>query len=320
MNKFKFQELIPKPNGVKSEELSPKIGMDTEIKQALLSLYREMASEFNFPPGVLVRDFQRHRHTIGLVHRFAPRETHRHVLDIAAGWAIPSRLLLKEGYEVHLTDSYAIGGQPICDYNRNIFPLTRIDDLDRDKLPFSTGSFDAVLWLGTIEHLQNSPKRILTWIYRILRPGGVVLIDTPNILELRKRIMLLLGRSIMPQVKFIYDAPRHADHHLEYTKRDLEYVVRKSGFTVAYSEEVDTISAITIERRMKRADRKETESQYNQMTQFIPGFDAGNIYSYMKLPFSLLVKLVPSLRDALFIVGFKDEGRREALSAIDRTT
>ena len=280
---------------------------EADIKSALMGLYGDVAREFDFPSGVLVRDLERHRHTIGLVHRFAPRATHRRILDIAAGWAIPSRLLLKEGYEVHLTDSHTIGGQPVCEYNRKTFPLTRIDDLERDELPFSQNSFDAVLWLGTIEHLQNSPKRILQWIHGILSPGGILLIDTPNILELRKRVMLLLGRSIMPHMKFIYDAPRHADHHFEYTKNDLEYVVRKSGFAVAYSEAVDTISGVTIKKRLKYEDRKESESQGAQMTQFVPGFDPGNIYSYVKLPFSLLVKLLPSLRDTLFVVGRKDE-------------
>lgn len=282
---------------------------DAEIKSELMRLYGDAAREFGFPPGVLVRDFERHRHTLRLIRRFAPLTTHRRVLDIAAGWAIPSRLLLKEGYEVQLTDSTALGGLPVCEYNRKTFPLTLINDLERDALPFAENAFDLVLWLGTIEHLQNSPKRVLQWIHGILRPGGILLIDTPNILELRKRVMMLFGRSIMPHMKFIYDAPRHSDHHFEYTKDDLEFVAGRSGFAVAYCEAVDTISGITIKKRLKYKDRTELETQGAQMTQFVPGFDPLNLYSYLKLPFALWVRMAPSLRDTLFLVGRKDAPR-----------
>ncbi len=277
------------------------------IRSALLELYEQVARDFDFPVGVLVRELQRHVHTIELVHRFAPLRTHPRVLDLAAGWAIPSRCLLKEGYAIHLTDSPSIGGEKLCDYSAKTFPLTRIDDLEREELPFPPGSFDVVLWLATIEHLQNSPKPVFQSIHRVLRPGGVLIMDTPNILELRKRVMLLMGRSIMPNMKYIFNAPRHADHHYEYTKADLEYVVGQSGFAIAHSEVVDTISGITVRRRLKHKDRTEAGSQLRQATQFVPGFDPLNFYSYLKLPFSALVKLVPSLRDMLYIVGRKDD-------------
>ena len=277
---------------------------ESDIKIQLLSLYEEISREFNVPQGILIRDYQRHIHTIHLVHNYVPY-THKKILDVAAGWAIPSRVLLQEGYEVHITDSYVVGGEHVCGFNKNIFPFTRIDDLEKEKLPFSENTFDAILWLGTIEHLQNSPKRVLEWMHRILKKNGFLIIDTPNILELRRRIMFLFGESFMPQIKFIFDAKRHVDHHFEYTKSDLEYATKKSGFKIVYSNIVDTISAITIDKKTRHKDRKEGESELRQMTQFKIGFDITNVYSYIKIPYSILVKLVPSFRDTLFIVGEK---------------
>lgn len=278
---------------------------DPGLKAKLLAAYDEIGGAFRIPPGVLCRDFQRHVHTLDLVRRFAPLETHKRVLDVSAGWAVPSRILKQSGYDVHLTDSPRIGGEDVCAFNERSFPLTRINDLERDPLPFAPGSFDVVLWLATIEHLQNSPRRVLEWIRSILRPGGIAIIDTPNILELRKRVMMLLGKSIMPSMKFIYDAEQHADHHFEYTKGDLEFVVSRAGFEVVCSEQVDTISAITIKKRIKHKDRKATESYASQMTQFAPGFNPLSLYSYAKIPLTILASLRPALRDTLFIVGRK---------------
>lgn len=274
-----------------------------DLESQLLAAYDEVGTAFGIPPGVICRDYVRHLHTLNLVARFAPRSTHPRVLDVSAGWAVPSRCLQRNGYDVHLTDSPMIAGEEVCAFNERLFPLTHINDLERDALPFEPGSFDVVLWLATIEHLQNSPRRVLEWIRSILKPGGVVIIDTPNVLELRKRLMLLLGWSIMPSMKFLYDGARHSDHHFEYTQQDLEYVLGRAGFEVVSSECVDTLSGLSIQQRIRHGKRKATESQIGQMTQFAPGFNPRSLYSYAQLPMRLLLKVRPALRDTLYIVG-----------------
>jgi len=46
-----------------------------------------------------------------------------------------------------------------------------------------TSSYDAVVFLQTIEHVQE-PAAVLEHIHRILAPGGVAYVSTPNVLRL----------------------------------------------------------------------------------------------------------------------------------------
>jgi len=55
------------------------------------------------------------------------------------------------------------------------------------------GAYDAVVMLALIEHLFD-PLRAMQNIRSMLRPGGFVYIDTPNIAKWTRRLKLLAGR------------------------------------------------------------------------------------------------------------------------------
>ncbi len=56
---------------------------------------------------------------------------------------------------------------------------------DGKKLPFSDGSFDTVLMTEVLEHLFE-PDIVMSELYRVLRPGGRLLLTTPFIWELHE--------------------------------------------------------------------------------------------------------------------------------------
>ncbi|HEC34680.1 MAG TPA: SAM-dependent methyltransferase [Chloroflexi bacterium] len=49
------------------------------------------------------------------------------------------------------------------------------------SLPFADSEFDVVLCLETVEHVSQ-PERLLTELGRVTRPGGILILSTPNVL------------------------------------------------------------------------------------------------------------------------------------------
>ena len=68
----------------------------------------------------------------------------------------------------------------------------RVDvaDLNLDPLPYANGKFDLVTCTEVVEHLENY-RRLLREMYRVLKPGGTVIITTPNVLNLQSRFRFL---------------------------------------------------------------------------------------------------------------------------------
>jgi SAM-dependent methyltransferase len=67
-------------------------------------------------------------------------------------------------------------------------------EMDANDMPEGRcGSYDAVLMLALIEHLLD-PLRTMQKARLLLKPGGFVYIDTPNIAKYTRRAKLLLGR------------------------------------------------------------------------------------------------------------------------------
>jgi SAM-dependent methyltransferase len=77
-----------------------------------------------------------------------------------------------------------------CDYTDQLMELpgqeVHLVELDREPLPFRDGEFALVTCAETIEHLENF-RALLREAFRVLRPGGIFVLSTPNILNLRSR-------------------------------------------------------------------------------------------------------------------------------------
>lgn len=66
--------------------------------------------------------------------------------------------------------------------------------MDAERIPKSQhGKYDAVIMIALIEHLID-PLGSMQKIKKLLKPGGFVYIDTPNIAKFTRKITLLLGR------------------------------------------------------------------------------------------------------------------------------
>jgi len=100
------------------------------------------------------------------------------VLDVACGPGYGSYFLLGRGA------SQVIGGDiypPAIEVAKKNFRKSGIDFflLDATVIPFADESFDIVVSLETIEHLEQY-RQYLTEVQRVLKPGGIFVCSTPN--------------------------------------------------------------------------------------------------------------------------------------------
>lgn len=82
-------------------------------------------------------------------------------------------------------------------------------DLDRDPLPLADGEVDAAVAVEIIEHLEN-PRAFVRELVRVVRPGGWVLITTPNQLSVLSLLTLLLKQRFAAFHDGAYPAHRTA--------------------------------------------------------------------------------------------------------------
>ncbi|MGW7298293.1 methyltransferase domain-containing protein [Streptomyces sp. NPDC054829] len=109
-------------------------------------------------------------------------------------------------------------------------------ELTGGGLPFKDESADAVLFSEVVEHLVD-PDAALDEIRRVLRPGGHLMLSTPNLAAWYNRALLLAGvQPVFSEVSLraIHGRPgKEVVGHLRlYTARALKEFVAASGFEV----------------------------------------------------------------------------------------
>jgi ubiquinone/menaquinone biosynthesis C-methylase UbiE len=95
-------------------------------------------------------------------------------------------------------------------------PNQKVDvaDLNHQALPFESARFDVITCSETLEHLENY-WRVLREVLRVLRPGGIAVFSTPNILNLRSRFRFFstgfynLFGPVMPDEKDVFSPRGH---------------------------------------------------------------------------------------------------------------
>jgi len=107
---------------------------------------------------------------------------HGRVLDVGAGQGALSRRLLELGYQVDA-----------CDLVPDNFRLEEVEcrRVWADcTLPFEPATFDAAMAVEVVEHVDGH-RAFFAQIARVLKPGGVLVFTTPNILSIKSRLLFL---------------------------------------------------------------------------------------------------------------------------------
>jgi len=100
---------------------------------------------------------------------------------------------------------------------------------DACNLPFRDESFEVVLFCEVIEHIMRYPNVALDEIYRVLRPGGSLVLSAFNYARLQNRIRLLVGKNPSP---LYFPKEGFNGHYRQYVRFEIEEMLRETGFEV----------------------------------------------------------------------------------------
>jgi SAM-dependent methyltransferase len=103
-------------------------------------------------------------------------------------------------------------------------------NIEEDRFPYENDTFDLVLFCEILEHLPSDPIHPLAEIHRVLRPGGTLLLTTPNATRLENLVRMIHGENVY-EVLSGYGA--YGRHNREYTLDELRTLLGGCGYDVS---------------------------------------------------------------------------------------
>jgi len=137
--------------------------------------------------------------------RLVPDRRPLRALDVGAGEGYFSRKLKDVGVEVEA-----------CDFRAECFKCRDISFIKADlneKLPCESNRYDFTVAIEVIEHIENH-FRFVSEMIRVTKPGGIIVITTPNVLSMTsRRHFFLYGFTDCAPIPL---DPSHEDYFLQH--------------------------------------------------------------------------------------------------------
>jgi SAM-dependent methyltransferase len=162
----------------------------------------------------------------------------KRVLDVGSGQGLLLSFLTELGHECHALDVKDQPSNYQDTYGKGI--VFQLCNVEADAIPYPDESFDAVVCCQVLEHFSHSPLPAVREMKRVLRPGGVLEVDVPNVASFRNRVRLLRGKHItydyaehyLHATPILYKGMSYYPlrHNREFTKGELELLLQSSGF------------------------------------------------------------------------------------------
>ena len=100
-------------------------------------------------------------------------------------------------------------------------------NIETDRFPYEDGRFDVVLYCEMIEHLMHDPSHSLYEIHRILKPGGYLLLSTPNPFRYTNYLRFLKSQNIYPPFSGYGSYSRH---NREFSSDELRLLLKQCNY------------------------------------------------------------------------------------------
>jgi SAM-dependent methyltransferase len=209
----------------------------------------------------LAASLERFRITMSLVPNLAPGER---VLELGASPYFLTRLLLKRDLNVTGANWFGpeagFGSEGEQKVVESGVPHTYQFDhfnIESERFPYEDGTFAVVLFCEILEHLPVDPIHALAEIHRVLRPGGTLILTTPNAVRLDNLYRVMDGTNMYETLSG-YGV--YGRHNREYTVGELNELLGSSNFVVdrIFSADIgNTPPPRSLDPAISRADRGE---------------------------------------------------------------
>jgi 2-polyprenyl-3-methyl-5-hydroxy-6-metoxy-1,4-benzoquinol methylase len=187
-------------------------------------------------------DFRRYLFSMEIITNIAGARE-KTFLDVGTGAGIMPIALRKLGIEADGLEYYIFpeSGNKMFAFDnieklqaiwqRHGVEVYKADFFGKDLLK-KVPAHDIILSEAMIEHVKD-PKAFLNTCKNLLKPGGYLLLTTPNLATLLKRLRFLLGLSPnWPIEEFFNEGENFTGHWREYTARELSFMCEASGFSI----------------------------------------------------------------------------------------
>ena len=145
------------------------------------------------------------------------------ILDVGHSWESEAMQRLLPGAVVD-TLGFEDSRFPPAEPGRHIqFDLNDAGDAATSP---PAADYDLVVAAEVLEHLYTAVEKVLAFLRSQLRPGGVLIIQTPNAASLFNRLVLLSGRNPFERIR---ETRTNPGHFREYTVDELLALGRAAG-------------------------------------------------------------------------------------------
>ncbi len=151
--------------------------------------------------------------------------------DVGGGVGMFSVACALRGIRATLIDDFADPvNEPAADaaleIHRSLGIAILRRDVIRDGLGLAKRSMDAITSFDSMEHWHASPKALFAEVRGVLRPGGVFVLGVPNSVNIRKRLLVPIGKGKWSAMADWYERPVFRGHVREADVDDLRYIAR----------------------------------------------------------------------------------------------
>jgi 2-polyprenyl-3-methyl-5-hydroxy-6-metoxy-1,4-benzoquinol methylase len=212
-------------------------GIDRSL-EPILEAVRDGLLAFPFEPGrdagtaeEVVEAYDMARPRLNVLAALA-RGGGTNILDVSTGIGFLPVVLRHLGLRVRATERDLSLARFAANQGIEILPY----DIGRSLPPVPNESIDMLIFAEVLEHLKRPPVTTIGELVALLRPGGTLLLTTPNIARLAHLDALAAGENFLEP--FSDDIPAGADptdyveHVREYSIREVVDAVENAGLAV----------------------------------------------------------------------------------------